>query len=81
VTVLGARPFAYDGQQNIDILNEGFKFPEKLLEGGGAADSAADAAAAGEGGTGGGPGPGGGGGGGGGKKVAEIPAGAIPVAS
>ena len=30
VKVLGERPFKYEGQQNIDILNQGFR-DEKLL--------------------------------------------------
>ena len=28
VAILGPRPFTYDGQQNIDILDQGFKLPE-----------------------------------------------------
>jgi AFG3 family protein len=28
VAILGPRPFTYEGQQNIDILDQGFKLPE-----------------------------------------------------
>ena len=70
VKILGDRPFKYEGQQNIDILNEGFKMPELTTN---AEDDAKEDVAA-EGGANGGTG-------GDSKKVDEVPAGAIPVAS
>ena len=70
VKILGDRPFKYEGQQNIDILNEGFKMPELKTT---AEDDAKEDVAA-EGGANGGTG-------GDSKKVDEVPAGAIPVAS
>ena len=70
VKILGDRPFKYEGQQNIDILNEGFKMPELKTT---AEDDAKEDVAA-EGGANGGSG-------GDSKKVDEVPAGAIPVAS
>ena len=70
VKILGVRPFKYEGQQNIDILNEGFKMPELTTN---AEDDAKEDVAA-EGGANGGTG-------GDSKKVDEVPAGAIPVAS
>jgi AFG3 family protein len=74
VTILGARPFKYEGQQNIDILDQGFRMPELSATG---EEGEEDAAAAG-----GGGGEGGGGGGDGPEKdEEEAPAGAFPVAS
>ena len=70
VKILGDRPFKYEGQQNIDILNEGFKMPELTTN---TEDDAKEDVAA-EGGANGGTG-------GDSKKVDEVPAGAIPVAS
>ena len=68
VKILGVRPFKYEGQQNIDILNEGFKMPE-LTKNGSDEDAKDDIAAD------------GGADGDDGKKVDDVPAGAIPVAS
>ena len=68
VKILGVRPFKYEGQQNIDILNEGFKMPE-LTENKSDEDAKDDIAAD------------GGADGDDGKKVDDVPAGAIPVAS
>ena len=45
VQILGARPFKYEGQQNIDILDQGFKLPEIEASGDGEEDAVADAAA------------------------------------
>ena len=70
VKILGDRRFKYEGQQNIDILNEGYRMPELKTT---AEDDAKEDVAA-EGGANGGTG-------GDSKKVDEVPAGAIPVAS
>ena len=65
VQILGARPFKYEGQQNIDILDQGFRVPEieapEEEEKGANAEIPGDA-----------DGPGGG---------MDVPAGAIPAAS
>ena len=65
VQILGARPFKYEGQQNIDILDQGFRAPEieapEEEEKGANAEIPGDA-----------DGPGGG---------MDVPAGAIPAAS
>ena len=69
VTILGARPFKYEGQQNIDILDQGFKMPE--LTAGGDEEKEAVAGET----SGNGPGEGGAG------KEEDAPAAAIPVAT
>ena len=74
VQILGARPFKYEGQQNIDILDQGFRVPE--LEATSDEEQTAETPAA-EGGSGGG----GSGGGDDGKKATDVPPVAIPVAS
>ena len=69
VTILGARPFKYEGQQNFEILDQGFKMPE--LTAGGDEEKEAVAGET----SGNGPGEGGAG------KEEDAPAAAIPVAT
>jgi AFG3 family protein len=67
VQILGARPFKYEGQQNIDILDQGFTLPETASPGDGDGGAAAETGAVS--GDADGPSPG------------DVPAGAIPAAS
>ena len=67
VQILGARPFKYEGQQNIDILDQGFMLPETASPGDGDGGAAAETGAVS--GDADGPSPG------------DVPAGAIPAAS
>ena len=68
VQILGPRPFKYEGQQNIDILDQGFKLPEIEASGDGDEDAAAENATA----SGPGDGPG---------NPGDVLPGAIPAAS